>query len=183
MDVNGSLRSVAPPEARYIGVDILPGDGVDIVLRDAYVLPFPDNSFDTVVSTSCFEHDEFFWVSFLEAARVLSGRGFFYLSAPARADYHHPPDRWRFYPDAGPALERWGHRNNMPIYFVESCIMTLAFPGTEDRVRNPHMDAVMIFTKQKDFVPLQYLSNSALGAAWIRKGSQGRILSADEPFC
>jgi SAM-dependent methyltransferase len=181
MDVNGSLRTVAPSGARYIGVDILSGNGVDIVLRDAYTLPFPDETFDTIVSTSCFEHDEFFWVTFLEAARVLSDRGFFYLSAPSRTDFHHPPDRWRFYPDAGPALERWGHRNGVPIYLVESCLMTLENPEG-DPVRSPHMDAIMIFSKQKDFVPDRYLSDLALGAEWVRKGSLGDILNRDKPF-
>src|ERR1700744_1271629 len=72
LDVNGSLRKCAPQSAEYIGIDLESGAGVDRVLEDPYVYPFPDNYFDVIVSTSCFEHDPMFWVTFLEAARVLN---------------------------------------------------------------------------------------------------------------
>ncbi len=49
----GSLRSVAPPGATYIGVDMVAGKGVDLVLADPYAYPFPDGHFDGVISTSC----------------------------------------------------------------------------------------------------------------------------------
>ncbi len=60
MDVNGSLRGIAPPACRYVGVDATAGPGVDMVLDDPYRLPFATGSIDAVVSTSCFEHVEFF---------------------------------------------------------------------------------------------------------------------------
>ena len=65
-DVNGSLRSCAPPDADYLGVDIEAGDGVDRVLDDPYVLPLDAGSVDAVVSSSCFEHTPFFWLAFTE---------------------------------------------------------------------------------------------------------------------
>ena len=61
-DVNGSLRSLAPAASHYIGVDFAPGRGVDVVLDDPYHLPFADGSIDAVVSSSCFEHIELFWL-------------------------------------------------------------------------------------------------------------------------
>ena len=66
LDVNGSLRSVAPIDSIYIGADVETGRGVDIVLTDPHTLPFDDAKFDLVVSSSVFEHSQLFWLSFLE---------------------------------------------------------------------------------------------------------------------
>jgi hypothetical protein len=41
------------------------GKGVDVLLTDPYRLPFEENSVDIAVSSSCYEHSEFFWLSFL----------------------------------------------------------------------------------------------------------------------
>jgi SAM-dependent methyltransferase len=104
-DLNGSLRSVCLPELRYVGVDFVAGNGVDIVLDDPYRLPFESESVDIVVSSSCFEHSELFWVLFLEIMRVLKAPGLFYLNVPSNGPFHrHPVDCWRFYPDSGDAL-------------------------------------------------------------------------------
>jgi len=81
-NVNGSLREVCPADAKYIGIDLVEGDGVDVLITDPYQLPLPDVSADMVVSSSCFEHSEFFWLVFLEAMRILKPNGVFYLNAP-----------------------------------------------------------------------------------------------------
>jgi SAM-dependent methyltransferase len=125
MDVSGTLRPDAPPDATYIGVDIAPGPAVDIVLEDPHVLPFDSETFDLVVSTSCFEHDEFFWLTFAEMARVVRPGGFLYISAPSYGDVHrHPVDCWRFYPDAATALGRWAERAaGVQLKLIESFLM------------------------------------------------------------
>src|SRR5512140_2189307 len=103
-DVNGSLRDVAPKRFEYVGVDFVAGKGVDVVLDDPYVLPFEAASADIVVSSSCFEHAEMFWLVFLEVMRILKPRGLFYLNVPSNGMYHrHPVDCWRFSPDSGAA--------------------------------------------------------------------------------
>jgi SAM-dependent methyltransferase len=71
----------------------------------SYKLPFADGSVDVVLSSSCFEHSEFFWLLFLEILRVLRPEGLFYLNAPSNGPFHrYPVDCWRFYPDSGNAL-------------------------------------------------------------------------------
>ena len=50
-NINGSLRQCAPLGCRYIGVDFVPGPGVDMVLDDPYHLPFADASVEVVVSS------------------------------------------------------------------------------------------------------------------------------------
>lgn len=114
-DVNGSLKSVCPAQAQYIGVDFIAAKGVDIVLTDPYKLPLETSSIDVIVSSSCFEHSEMFWVLFLEIIRVLKPEGLFYLNSPANGEFHRfPVDCYRFYPDSGNALAKWaqlhGHR-------------------------------------------------------------------------
>ena len=70
--------------------------------------PFPDESFDLIVSTSCFEHDPCFWMTFREMGRIIKKGGYIYVNAPSNGPYHgHPGDNWRFYSDAGQALAYW----------------------------------------------------------------------------
>lgn len=120
-DVNGSLRQVCPQEFDYIGVDFQIAKGVDIVLDDPYNLPFENESADIVISSSCFEHSEMFWLVFLEVLRILKPKGLFYLNAPSTGGFHrYPVDCWRFYPDSGKALNTWAKRNGFNSEVLES---------------------------------------------------------------
>jgi len=120
-DVNGSIRTVCPPRFDYVGVDFCEAKGVDIVITDPYQLPFDDESVDIFVSSSCFEHSEFFWLVFMEVMRCLKPRGLFYLNAPSTGQFHrYPVDCWRFYPDSGMALVNWGRRNGLKPALLES---------------------------------------------------------------
>lgn len=124
MDVNGSLRQVAPAHCTYIGADMAQGKGVDVLVTDTTRLPFEDNAFDVIVSSSCLEHDDFFWLTFNEMLRVLKPNGFIYLNVPSNANYHrYPNDSWRFYPDSAKALVRWGKRSGYDVELVESFIL------------------------------------------------------------
>ena len=106
------IRDLKPISSEYIGLDIQSGPNVDIVSNNVYKLPFDDNTFEYVISSSCFEHDECFWVTYLEIIRVLKPGGLFYLNAPSNGPYHgYPGDCWRFYLDAGEALVKWAKHN------------------------------------------------------------------------
>jgi len=120
---NGSLREVCPPKFKYVGVDFVAGNGVDVILEDAYKFPFEDGTADVMVCSSCFEHSEFFWLSFLEMLRVVKDDGLIYINAPSNGLFHRfPTDCWRFYPDSGLALARWGARNGYDPLLLESFI-------------------------------------------------------------
>jgi SAM-dependent methyltransferase len=121
LDVNGSFRQFAPEGSRYIGLDFARGEGVDVILSDPYKLPLEDQSVDVCVSSSCLEHSEFFWLTFLEMVRVLRPGGLLYFSAPSNSQFHrHPVDCWRFYPDSGLALQKWAQRNGYDLLLLES---------------------------------------------------------------
>ena len=135
-----NIRSLAPSFSTYVGVDLEQAPGVDVVLKDQYILPFEDNSFNFIISSSCFEHIEFFWVSFLEIIRVLKPNGVFYLNAPSNGDFHrYPIDCWRFFPDSGFALSNWGKRNGFNCEVIEQY--------TSDKENDIWSDYVGIFIK------------------------------------
>ena len=141
-DFNGTLRGHAAPGCGYIGTDITIGRGVDVVVSQD--LPFRDQFADLVLASSVFEHDRFFWLTFLEMARILKPGGLIYINAPSNGGYHrYPIDSWRFYPDAGKALEQWGRRSNVPITLVESFIANRRADIWNDFVAIFQMDPVI----------------------------------------
>ena len=120
-NVNGSLREVSPAGARYIGLDFVEGEGVDVVLSDPYRIPLDPETADVVVCSSCFEHSEMFWLVFLEALRILKPGGVFYINVPSNGAFHrYPVDCWRFYPDSGHAMVTWAQRNGLRPLLLES---------------------------------------------------------------
>lgn len=144
-DVNGTLRDVTPRQYEYIGVDFVQGKGVDVVLDDPYHLPFDSESADIVLSSSCFEHSEMFWLVFLEVLRVLKPRGLFYLNVPSNGPFHrYPVDCWRFYPDSGKALITWAQRNAIQAALLESYVSV--------QMQGVWNDFVGVFLKDAKFV-------------------------------
>lgn len=141
-DVNGSLSEVCPKKLSYVGIDFVDGKGVDVILKDPYSLPFPDNHADIIVSSSCFEHSEMFWVVFLEIMRVLKPTGIFYLNVPSNGSFHrYPVDCWRFYPDSGKALETWAKHNK-----INACLLESYTSAQDNDVWN---DYVAVFLKDE----------------------------------
>ena len=138
----GSLREASPEASNYTGIDCEAGPGVDIVAFDPYRLPVADESADAVVSSSTFEHAEFFWLTFLEMIRVCKPGGFIYVNSPSNGYVHrHPVDCWRFYPDAGQALAKWAVRNGHHVELVET------FMGEPDEDVAHWIDWVAIWRK------------------------------------
>ena len=126
-DINGSILKDKRTDIKWSSVDIEQSPGVTHVLRNPYQYPFADETFDAVVSTSVFEHMEFFWLSFLEMARVCKANGYIYINAPSNGPIHRfPIDAWRFYPDAGSQLAKWGVRNGFNTYLIEALMLKLS---------------------------------------------------------
>lgn len=138
LDVNGSLRVLKPSHASYVGVDIVSGSSVDLIMTDPHSVPLPDACADLVIASSVFEHDSFFWLSFLEMCRLTKDGGHIYVNSPSNGEIHrYPQDCWRFYPDAGSALVNWASHNGINISLVESFIC--------DRSKDKWNDFVAIF--------------------------------------
>lgn len=74
----------------YLAFDMVPGKNIDVT-GDALNLPFPADTFDTIVSTQVLEHIEKPWVMIKEIRRVLKPRGVCILTAPFLEPYHPDP--------------------------------------------------------------------------------------------
>jgi len=121
-DVNGTLKPIFSNCKTYIGLDQSAGPNVDLV-AESHNIPLEDKSIDIIVSSSCFEHDPMFWVTFNEMCRLVKPSGFIYINAPSNGPYHaHPVDNWRFYKDSWKALEEWGRYSGHKVTLIETYI-------------------------------------------------------------
>ncbi|MGY3885420.1 methyltransferase domain-containing protein [Aeromonas aquatica] len=145
-DVNGSIRDffICKDNITYTGLDFTQGKGVDILISDPYRLPVEDASTDVVVTSSCLEHSELFWLSFSEMLRILKPGGLIYINVPSNGYIHrYPVDCWRFYPDSGKALETWGRRCGYGVTLLESFTSAQFSTLQEDR----WSDFIAVFAK------------------------------------
>lgn len=139
-DANGTLKPIFEKSRQYIGLDQSSGPNVDIV-SSSHNIMLPENYFDIIVSSSCFEHDDMFWVTFLEMSKLLKEGGYIYINAPSNGPYHaYPVDNWRFYKDSWKALEKWAIKNGHDIKLIEHYI-------DPDNMGGPWNDSVGIYTK------------------------------------
>jgi SAM-dependent methyltransferase len=98
-DEYSDLRSLFPGK-HYVGLDMRPGPGVDVV-GNVDQLPQPDGSVGTVIALNLFEHVTCFWRGFAEIERVLRPDGVLFVSCPFHCHIHnYPGDYWRFTPMA-----------------------------------------------------------------------------------
>lgn len=74
-DVNGNEEFLFD-ECEFHGLDLCPGDGVDIVCP-AQEYDAPDGSYDTIISCECWEHNPFYKESIQNAIRMVKPGGLF----------------------------------------------------------------------------------------------------------
>lgn len=142
-DVNGTLKEVMPKRFKYVGVDFEKARNVDVVLDNPYKLPLEDQTVDIVVTSSCLEHSEFFWLTFLEMVRVTKPDGLIYINAPSSGEYHaYPVDCWRFKADAAAALGKYA---NQFYGFNTALLQAYIDPN------GPWHDMVAVFCKDASF--------------------------------
>jgi len=85
----------------YLGMDIEPGENVDIVVGNPYDWKeLKSDSFDLVICGQALEHIPYFWDVFQEMARVLKPEGSLIVIVPSKGAVHrYPVDCFRFQPD------------------------------------------------------------------------------------
>jgi SAM-dependent methyltransferase len=153
------------PNGSYVvSIDIAPGDGPLQLGPDPYRYPFPSGFFDVITCVSVLEHDPMFWLTFLEAARVLSPHGVMYVNVPSEPLYHGGPmESWRFMADAGAALQAWAARKGIEIGVVESFVadqgpdlgMGQGSAGTPGLFN----DCVLVFSKDRALRPVVFITD------------------------
>ena len=91
-------KTIAPLAGKYIGLDLRPGPGVDIV-ADAKKMPFRDESFDIIICLDMLEHADWPRDVIRECFRVTKkGGGLFLASVFSFPIHDYPHDYWRFTP-------------------------------------------------------------------------------------
>jgi ubiquinone/menaquinone biosynthesis C-methylase UbiE len=91
-------------KATYVGFDYYPGNNVDVV-GDAHKLSSyfaPDEKFDIVYSSACFEHFAMPWVVATEIAKVLKVGGVVFVETHFSYSSHERP--WHFFQFSDMAL-------------------------------------------------------------------------------
>jgi len=97
--INGSVKPqlIAMGPASYTGVDLNPGQNVDIVsaVEDLPV----DRQYDLVISCELLEHAERWVSAFRRMAQLVAPGGKLVLTCRGLGfPFHNPPDHWRFEP-------------------------------------------------------------------------------------
>lgn len=78
LDVNGTNRYLFT-DSLYVGVDVLPGPGVDIV-SVGHLFVAPSTLFDVVLSTNALEHDVFWYKTIPHMVNLLRHGGLLFFS-------------------------------------------------------------------------------------------------------
>lgn len=86
-DINGN-NGFLFENCIYIGNDVVPARNVNIV-SETRKLPFSDASFDTIVSTECFEHDMYYEESFKKIVQLLKPGGLFVFTCASTGRAEH----------------------------------------------------------------------------------------------
>lgn len=99
--MNGSLRPILESyhPAKYVGVDIMAGPGVDVVCNaEQLVATFGENSFDVVVSTEMLEHVRHWRQSISNMKCLCVPGGIILITTRSKGfGYHaYPHDYWRY---------------------------------------------------------------------------------------
>lgn len=86
-DINGNNRFLFE-NCEYDGNDVIQAKNVTIVSKTKE-LPFQYNTFDTIVSTECFEHDPEYKESFIKIYDMLKPDGLFCFTCASTGRFEH----------------------------------------------------------------------------------------------
>ncbi len=104
LDINGS-NGYLFDNCLYFGLDLFVGKNVDFVSK-GHELDLPDSSIDTIISTECFEHDQFYDLTIKNILRMLKPGGLFVFTCATTGRAEHGTRRTS--PDAAPFIQELG---------------------------------------------------------------------------
>jgi len=105
LDINGSNRYLFE-NCSYTGIDVGEGKNVDIVSK-CHEFNSPDKTYDTIISTECFEHDPHFKDSIKNIIRMLKTNGLFLFTCATTGRPEHGTTRTSII-DSPLSIKAWG---------------------------------------------------------------------------
>ena len=92
LDINGTVRGFFEQPTEYIGVDLGPGRGVDVVC-EGQDYDGDANSFDVAISVECFEHNPHWQATFLNMVRMVRDEGLVVMTCATTGRPEHGTSR------------------------------------------------------------------------------------------
>lgn len=107
LDINGNNKCLFE-NCTYVGIDVGPGNNVDEVCS-GHAYAAADASFDTIISTECFEHDMHYEQTITNIVRMLKPGGLFVFTCagPGRAEHGTLRSQVQDAPLLGLMSEEW----------------------------------------------------------------------------
>lgn len=87
LNINGTLRDFFA-DCEYIGLDLDDGPGVDIVCA-GQDYDAPDESYDVVCSAECFEHNPYWYETFMNMVRLCKPNGLVFFTCATEGRPEH----------------------------------------------------------------------------------------------
>ncbi len=107
LNINGTVRDFFTTD-RYLGVDVGPGEGVDLV-ANGEDLQYADGWFDVAVSAECFEHNPEWLRTFTNMTRMASQFVAFTCASEGREEH----GTRRTTPENSPLTLDWDYYRNL----------------------------------------------------------------------
>lgn len=138
-------------ECDYSGLDLGPGPGVNIVCP-AQDYNAPDQTYDTIISCECFEHNPYYKETIQNAVRLLKSNGMFLFTCATTGRAVHGTKsleeeskkkykNWKTMPNV--IVENWDndYYKNLTEQDIRDCIdVDSIFSNYEFKVENNHFD-------------------------------------------
>ena len=114
LNINGTVRKLFD-NCNYTGVDIMKGPRVDVVC-EGQNFDDPDESFDTVISCECFEHNPYWRETFLNMYRLCKKGGLMLITCATEGRAEHGTRKNA--PAASPftVIKGWNYYQNLTDY-------------------------------------------------------------------
>jgi len=92
LDINGSVRRFFEAPRKYVGVDVGPGRGVDVVC-EGQDYDGATGSFDVAISAECFEHNPYWKETFVNMTRMVRDDGLVVMTCATTGRPEHGTSR------------------------------------------------------------------------------------------
>ena len=182
LNINGTIRDLFY-ECDYIGIDLDTGPGVDIIC-EGQNYNAPDESYDVVVSTECFEHNPYWYETFLNMIRLCKPEGLVVFTCATEGREEHgttnrfPSDSpftiskgWNYYKnltendfiekiDFSKEFDNYSFSTNNEVYDLYFCGIKKSKEKYENRVDNKMKITLYAICKNEEKNVEKFIENS-----------------------